>query len=102
MLALERKLGWVEGVTRAKMPERLPVVLGRAEVQAVFSRLEGIPSLVCRLLYGSGLRLMEALELRVKDLDLDRCELRHPPARGRLRHPHHPRSSWATRMSRPP
>jgi hypothetical protein len=39
MLALERKLGWVEGVTRAKMPERLPVVLGRGEVPAVFSRL---------------------------------------------------------------
>jgi integron integrase len=80
---LERKLGWVEGVTRAKMPERLPVVLGRAEVQAVLSRLEGIPSLVCRLLYGSGLRLMEALELRVKDLDLDRCEIHVRDGKGR-------------------
>jgi hypothetical protein len=47
---LKRKLGWVEGVIRAKMPERLPVVLGRAEAQAVLSRLHGIPSLVCHLL----------------------------------------------------
>jgi site-specific recombinase XerD len=72
---LGRKLGWVEGVTRAKCPERLPVVLTRFEVQLLLSRLDGTPALVCGLLYGSGLRLFEALELRTKDVDLDKCEI---------------------------
>ena len=60
---LDRKLGWVDGVARAKSPERLPVVLTRGEVQALLARLDGVPALVCGLLYGSGLRLFEALEL---------------------------------------
>ncbi len=56
-------------VVRARRPARLPVVLTPAEVKAVLSRLDGAPRLVATLLYGSGLRLMEALRLRVKDLD---------------------------------
>ena len=80
---LGRKLGWVDGVTRAKMPERLPVVLTRSEVHAVLSRLHGVPALVTGLLYGSGLRLFEALELRVKDLDLDSCEILVRDGKGR-------------------
>lgn len=56
-------------VVRARRPERLPVVLTPAEVKAVLSRLDGAPRLVATLLYGSGLRLMEALRLRVKDVD---------------------------------
>jgi integron integrase len=56
-------------VVRARRPARLPVVLTAAEVKAVLSRLDGAPRLVATLLYGSGLRLMEALRLRVKDLD---------------------------------
>src|SRR5687768_9789325 len=63
------KLGWVDGVARGKMPERLPVVLTRAEVRTVLARLSGVPALVSGLLYGSGLRLFEALDLRVKDMD---------------------------------
>lgn len=56
-------------VVRARRPKRLPVVLSVVEVRAVLQQLEGPPSLVCGLLYGSGFRLMEALRLRVQDLD---------------------------------
>ena len=70
-------LPWLEGVTRAKKPERLPVVLGKAEVQGLLQNLgEDRPSaLLVRLLYGTGLRLMEGLRLRVQDLDLERRQL---------------------------
>jgi integrase len=71
---LERDLN-LEGVARARTRQRLPVVLSEAEVRAVRERLEGAPVLVVGLLYGSGLRLMEALRLRVKDLDFERREL---------------------------
>lgn len=56
-------------VVRAKRPERLPVVLTREEVRAVLARLDGSPRLVATLLYGTGMRLMECLRLRVKDVD---------------------------------
>lgn len=59
----------VEEVVRAKRPKRLPVVLTREEVRQVLEHMEGTPSLVAGLLYGAGLRLLEALRLRVKDLD---------------------------------
>ena len=65
----------LEGVVRARTRRRLPVVLSEAEVRAVRMELEGVPALVVGLLYGSGLRLMEALRLRVKDLDFERREL---------------------------
>jgi len=65
----------LEGVVRARTRRRLPVVLSEAEVRAVRMQLEGVPALVVGLLYGSGLRLMEALRLRVKDLDFERREL---------------------------
>ncbi|EAQ68711.1 phage integrase/ N-terminal SAM-like domain protein [Synechococcus sp. RS9909] len=71
---LERDLE-LEGVVRARTRRRLPVVLSEAEVRAVRLHLEGVPALVVGLLYGSGLRLMEALRLRVKDLDFERREL---------------------------
>jgi len=66
----------LEGVTRAKQPHRLPIVLSRDEVRRVLAVLEGTPRLVALLLYGSGLRLLEALELRVKDVDAERREIR--------------------------
>ena len=53
-------------IPRPKCPSRLPVVLGRDEVRCLLARLEGTPRLVALLLYGSGLRLLEALELRVR------------------------------------
>jgi integrase len=71
---LERDLD-LEGVVRARTRRRLPVVLSEAEVRAVRGRLEGDPALVVGLLYGGGLRLMEALRLRVQDLDFERREL---------------------------
>jgi len=61
--------GDLTGVVRARVRRRLPVVLTPAEVQLVLSQLEGTTDLVAGLLYGSGVRLMEALRLRVQDLD---------------------------------
>lgn len=63
-----QELGEIE---RARKPVRLPVVLTRSEVRSVLSNLHGPPRLVAGLLYGSGLRLLETLQLRVKDLDLE-------------------------------
>lgn len=67
-------LPWLDGVTRAKKPERLPVVLGKAEVQSLLQNLgeDRPPALLVRLLHGTGLRLLEGLRLRVQDLDLER------------------------------
>jgi integrase len=66
----------VEGIARAKAPRRLPVVLTREEVKAIPEHLHGTKWLVAMLLYGSGLRLTECLQLRVKDLDFGRGEIR--------------------------
>ena len=72
---LDQDLPWLENVERAKAPKRLPVVLTQDEVQAVLSRLSGTHWLVSGLLYGAGLRIMEALRLRVKDVDFARGEI---------------------------
>ena len=71
---LERDLD-LEGVVRARQKRRLPVVLTPAEVRALLERMDGVEALVSEVLYGSGLRLMEALRLRVKDLDFEQREL---------------------------
>ncbi len=72
---LEQPLNRIEGVVRARKPKRLPVVLTREEVEAVLAQLDAVPRLACTLLYGSGLRLLEGLQLRVKDLDFGRGEI---------------------------
>lgn len=72
---LDVELPWLENVERAKAPKRLPVVLTRAEVQALLTRLSGTHWLMSSLLYGAGLRLMECLRLRVKDVDFSRKEI---------------------------
>ena len=72
---LEQDLPWLENIEQAKTPKRLPVVLTESEVQAVLSRLKGTHWLVAGMLYGSGLRIMEALRLRVKDLEFSRREI---------------------------
>ena len=72
---LEIELPWLNEITRACAPKRLPVVLDRAEVRALLSQLRGASWLVANLLYGAGLRLTEGLRLRVKDLALERGEL---------------------------
>jgi integrase len=63
------------GVLRPRKPKRLPIVLTRAEVRKVLDELAGTQRLVASLLYGSGLRLLEALQLRVKDIDIGRGEI---------------------------
>lgn len=68
-------LPWLEGIVRAKKPVHLPVVLTREEVARVLVELSGVQRLVANLLYGSGLRLLEALRLRVKDMDFARGEI---------------------------
>ena len=68
-------LPWLDNVTQAKVPKRLPVVLTQAEVQAVLSRMDGTMWLIASLLYGSGLRIMEVLRLRVKDVDFAQREI---------------------------
>lgn len=72
---LEAPLPLLEGVVRAKRPQRLPTVLSRDEVRAVLGRLTGRPRVMAGLLYGSGLRLMECMRLRIKDVDFDRSEI---------------------------
>jgi integron integrase len=69
------ELPWLEGLTRAKRPQRLPVVLTPAEVRAVLERMDGVYGLMARLLYGTGMRLMECVRLRVKDVDFGRNEI---------------------------
>ncbi|HTY51197.1 MAG TPA: integron integrase [Steroidobacteraceae bacterium] len=72
---LQVDLPWLTSVVRARKPRRLPVVLSRTEVARIFAQLEGHSRLVASLLYGGGLRLAEALALRVKDVDLVRREI---------------------------
>ena len=72
---LEIQLPWLDNITQAKAPKRLPVVLTVAEVQSVLSRLSGTHALIASLLYGGGMRLMEAVRLRVKDVDFARREI---------------------------
>jgi integron integrase len=72
---LEVQLPWLDNVTRAKPSRRLPVVLTPAEVRAVLDRMDGTYGLMARLLYGTGMRLMECVRLRVKDVDFGRNEI---------------------------
>jgi integron integrase len=79
---LDVDLPWLENVTRASRPKRLPVVLTPVEVRAVLAQLEGTCWLIANLLYGSGLRLMEAHRLRIKDLVIERGEIIVRDAKG--------------------
>lgn len=72
---LEIQLPWLEDITQAKAPKRLPVVLTVHEIEILLSRLEGLHWLIASLLYGTGMRLMECLRLRVKDVDFERNEI---------------------------
>src|SRR5213082_1861693 len=66
---LKQDVSWIDDVERAKKPKRIPVVLTRDEVHKIFAHLHGMSRLMAGLLYGSGLRLMECVRLRVKDVD---------------------------------
>jgi integron integrase len=72
---LQRGLGSFGEIERAKRPVRLPVVLTREEVRGILSAMSGIDRLIGELLYGAGLRVMEALRLRVKDVDFGQRHL---------------------------
>ena len=72
---LQVGLPWMDGVVRAKRPKRVPVVLTENEVRALLAQLEGTRWLVVSLLYSSGMRLLEGLRLRVKDVDFERHEI---------------------------
>jgi integron integrase len=79
---LDVELPWLENVTRASRPKRLPVVLSVTEVRSVLAQLDGTCWLIANLLYGSGLRLMEAHRLRIKDLVFERGEVIVRDAKG--------------------
>jgi integron integrase len=72
---LHQDIGQIEGVERAKRPERLPVVLTREEVERVLGVMTGTYQLMARILYGAGLRLMECVRLRVKDVDFGQNQI---------------------------
>lgn len=72
---LETEVGELENLVRARERRRLPVVLTSAEVHALLGELDGVHRLCAKLLYGAGLRLLECLRLRVKDLDFERLEI---------------------------
>ncbi len=72
---LGRELEWLGELVHAKGPVRVPVVLGRDEARSLLTHLQGPAWLICALLYGSGMRLLEVLQLRVKDIDLNRREI---------------------------
>jgi len=66
-----KEIGWLDDVVKARRSKRMPVVFTKGEVTEIFNNLEGVPKLISSLLYGSGLRLGEALSLRVKDINFD-------------------------------
>ena len=69
------EMAWVDGFERAKRSQRVPVVLSQAEVQKLLGQLSGIQLLIGQVLYGTGLRLMECLRLRIKDVDFERNQI---------------------------
>lgn len=79
---LRKRVGWLDNLVRAKRSMKLPVVLSKAEVREVLVRLDGTPRLVASLLYGSGMRLLECLGLRVKDVDFGRNIIQVRAAKG--------------------
>jgi len=68
-------LPWMDTMVRAKKPQRLPSVLTRSEVSLVLERMDGTYGLMAKLLYGTGMRLMECCRLRVKDVDFEKREI---------------------------
>ena len=79
---LRQEIGWLDRVERAKKPIRLPVVLSREEVRRLLGQMSGTPRLMAALLYGSGLRLMECIRLRVKDVDFAYARITVRDAKG--------------------
>ena len=80
---LKENIGWIEDVVRATKPKRLPVVFTRREVEALLGAMQGVERLIGELLYGTGLRVIEAVRLRVKDLEFERNEILVRDGKGR-------------------
>jgi integron integrase len=80
---LHKKLNWLHGIVRARRPGRLPVVLTRDEAEAILAHLHGVTWIMAALLYGAGLRLMECVRLRIKDVDLNRNQIIVRDGKGR-------------------
>jgi integron integrase len=74
-VALGVELPWLDAVQQARSPSRLPVVLSREEVQAVLAQLRRVHALIGALLYGTGLRIMEGVRLRIKDVEFGRRQI---------------------------
>lgn len=72
---LEIELPWLDGIERSKRPKRMPVVLTQDEVAAVLGQLDGTTALILKLAYGTGMRIMEVVRLRVKDVEFSRSEI---------------------------
>lgn len=68
---IHKDIGWVDDIKRPTKPKHIPVVFTKAEAHSIIQNMDGLPKLVAGLLYGSGLRLSEALRLRVKDIDFE-------------------------------
>jgi integron integrase len=79
---LRKDIGYVNGVVRANRPKRLPTVLTRQEVRSILGNLAGLEWIMTMLLYGAGLRLMECLRLRIKDVDFSTNEIRVRSGKG--------------------
>lgn len=69
------ELPWIEGISRPKRPPKRPTVLTQTEVKLVLEHMSGLYQLIARLLYGTGMRLFECAQLRIKDVDLQRREI---------------------------
>lgn len=69
---LNTELPWMQDIQRPQQPKRIPSVLTQAEVGALLAQMQGTEALLARLLYGTGMRLMEGIRLRIKDVDFDR------------------------------
>ena len=80
---LERPIEGLENVARAKRPIRVPLVLSRLEIEAILGSVRGTPRLMCALMYGAGLRLLECCRLRIKDVDFERGEIVVRDGKGR-------------------
>lgn len=72
---LQQELPWLDNIERARRLQRLPLVLSQSQTRAVLAQLDGVYGLIGNLLYGSGLRLMECLRLRVQDLDFEYLQI---------------------------
>jgi len=70
VLAIE--LPWLNGINRPTQKRRIPSVLTKDEVAGLLAQMDGQTALIARLLYGTGMRLMEGMRLRIKDVDFDR------------------------------